>query len=69
MIDLEGGVRGAILCRDRIGGKDKDPSFSAKPTRAKDSVFGPKSMSVRFWHTGFIKAAFASDGFPPIAEI
>ncbi len=40
-------VHGAIVLRDRIRDKDKDPSFSAKPTRAKDSVFGPKSMNAR----------------------
>jgi hypothetical protein len=26
----------AIFCRDRIRDRDKDPSFSAKQTRAKD---------------------------------
>jgi len=29
-------VYGAIVFRDRMRDKDKDPSFSAKPTRAKD---------------------------------
>jgi hypothetical protein len=29
-------VHGAIVLRDRIHDKDKDPSFSAKQTRAKD---------------------------------
>jgi hypothetical protein len=29
-------VHGAIVIRDRIRDKDKDPSFSAKPTRVND---------------------------------
>jgi hypothetical protein len=33
----------AIFFRDRIRDKDKDPSFSAKQTRAEDNVSGPKS--------------------------
>jgi hypothetical protein len=32
-------VHGAIVIRDRIRDKDKDPSFSAKQTRAKESVW------------------------------
>jgi hypothetical protein len=62
-------VHCAIFCRDRIRDKDKDPSFSAKPTRVNDegvcAAIRECPLLAHWRHSGVC----TRDGFPPIAEI